>query len=85
MILRGRWRCREAAPPEDVGSVAGYYEFLEAVTTPRHRERKWMLEWYGRPYDPDEIDALIIRRTPPGGIPPRAAALQAEGCAGPGK
>ena len=49
------------APPEDVGSVPGYYEFLEAVTTPRHRERKRMLEWHGRLYDPDEIDALIIR------------------------
>jgi hypothetical protein len=49
------------APPEDVGGVPGYYEFLEAVSKPRHRERKRMLEWYGGHYDPDDIDPLKIR------------------------
>lgn len=50
------------APPEDVGGVPGYYEFIDAISKPRHREHKRMLEWYGRPYDPDDIDALSIRR-----------------------
>ncbi|MDE2498569.1 MAG: plasmid pRiA4b ORF-3 family protein [Alphaproteobacteria bacterium] len=49
------------APPEDVGGFPGYYEFIEAVSKPRHREHKRMLQWYGGPYDPDDIDAFTIR------------------------
>jgi hypothetical protein len=49
------------APPEDVGGVPGYYEFIDAISKPRHREHKQMLEWYGRDYDPDDIDSLMIR------------------------
>ena len=48
-------------PPEDVGSVPGYYEFLEAATNKSHREHKRMLTWYGGPYDPDDIDLLTLR------------------------
>jgi hypothetical protein len=48
-------------PPEDVGGVPGYYEFIKAVTRPKHREHKRMLEWYGRAYDPDDIDAMMVR------------------------
>ncbi|TXN06686.1 plasmid pRiA4b ORF-3 family protein [Methylobacterium sp. WL103] len=48
------------APPEDVGGTMGFEEFLEAVTKPRHRERKRMLEWYGGPFDPDELDRETI-------------------------
>ena len=48
------------APPEDVGGTMGYEEFLEAVTKPRHRERKRMLEWYGGPFDPDAMDRETI-------------------------
>jgi hypothetical protein len=49
------------APPEDVGGVPGYEEFVQAISHPRHREHKAMLEWYGRPYDPDEIgEAKIV-------------------------
>ncbi|TXN07680.1 plasmid pRiA4b ORF-3 family protein [Methylobacterium sp. WL103] len=33
---------------------------LEAVTKPRHREHKRMLEWYGGPFDPDELDRETI-------------------------
>ena len=52
------------APPEDVGGTPGFEEFLEAMSKPRHPERKSMIEWYGRPFDPadispDEISARI--------------------------
>lgn len=51
------------APPEDVGGLPGYYEFMDAITKPRHREHKRMLEWYGGPYDPAvfETRALQLR------------------------
>ena len=47
-------------PPEDFGSTEGYYQFLNTVTKPRHRERRQMLEWYGGPYDPDDINLQMI-------------------------
>lgn len=56
-LLEGERR----APPEDVGGAPGYCEFLDAVTQPRHRERRRMLDWYGGPYDPDDIDEPAIR------------------------
>ena len=48
-------------PPEDVGSVPGYYDFLEAVSNPRHREHRRLVEWYGGPYDPDDINLTELR------------------------
>lgn len=48
------------APPEDVGGTMGFEEFLEAVTKPRHRDRKRMLDWYGGPFNPDELDRETI-------------------------
>ncbi|MFK5599949.1 hypothetical protein ACFZ8E_23575 [Methylobacterium sp. HMF5984] len=48
------------APPEDVGGTMGFEEFLEAVTKPRHRERKRMLDWYGGPFDPEVLDRETI-------------------------
>jgi hypothetical protein len=48
-------------PPEDVGSIPGYYKFLDIMAKPRHREHRRMIEWYGGPYDPDDIDAFHLR------------------------
>lgn len=44
------------APPEDVGSISGFEEFLEAVTDPEHEQHPRMLEWYDGPFDPEDID-----------------------------
>ena len=49
------------APPEDVGSISGFEEFLEAVTDPRHEQHARMLEWYDGPFDPDDIDEQRLR------------------------
>jgi hypothetical protein len=48
-------------PPEDVGGGGGFMEFLEAVLDPTHEEHERMLEWYGGPFDPDDIDERRIR------------------------
>lgn len=47
---------RRRAPPEDVGGIPGFEQFLDAMANPRHPERKALLRWYGRPFDPDDID-----------------------------
>jgi len=51
------------SPPEDCGSVPGYYAFLDAVTGKGSRKKKQALDWYGGPYDPDDIDEPQIRIT----------------------
>ena len=48
------------APPEDVGGTWGFEEFVEAMTKPRHREKKAMMEWYGGPFDPEMMDRKAI-------------------------
>lgn len=56
----GERRC----PPEDCGGFPGYYEFLDIIAGPDKgkgsRQKKEMLAWYGRPYDPDDIDEAQI-------------------------
>ncbi|WP_226019814.1 plasmid pRiA4b ORF-3 family protein [Novosphingobium sp. FKTRR1] len=49
------------APPEDVGGPPGFEEFLEAMAKPRHPEHKSVLQWYGRPFDPEDIGSHEIR------------------------
>lgn len=41
LCLAGEMAC----PPEDVGGLSGYFEFLEAVTNPLHEEHDAMVEW----------------------------------------
>lgn len=43
-------------PPEDVGGLSGYFEFLEAVTNPLHEEHDAMVEWCGGNFDPTHFD-----------------------------
>ena len=48
-------------PPEDVGGIPGYYNFLDIAAKPRHRDHRHLIEWYGGPYDPEDIDLLQTR------------------------
>ena len=41
-----------ACPPEDVGGVFGYQEFLVALKDRKHPEHKEVLAWIGRDFDP---------------------------------
>ena len=49
-------------PPEDVGGVGGFTEFLEAVLDPLHEEHGETVTWYGKPFDPHDIDESRIRQ-----------------------
>lgn len=40
-----------ACPPEDVGGVWGYHDFLEAIADPKHEEHESYLEWGGGEFD----------------------------------
>jgi hypothetical protein len=41
-----------ACPPEDVGGIGGYEQFLEALADPLHEEHDDMLVWVGFRFDP---------------------------------
>lgn len=54
-------------PPEDVGGIPGYEEFLEALSDPNHEEHNHMKSWVGRPFDPgkfsvEEANARLGKR-----------------------
>jgi hypothetical protein len=55
-FLGGERRC----PPEDCGGIPGYYEFLNNIISKQNKKRQAALDWYGQPYDPDEIDEQQI-------------------------
>lgn len=48
------------APPEDVGGLPGFEEFLRVMADPADPEHDNILTWYGRPFEPDDIDLAII-------------------------
>lgn len=56
MCLEGRGAC----PPEDVGGVGGYQRFREIMADPTHEEHEDLKTWYGKPFHPDEFDAVKI-------------------------
>lgn len=52
IVLAGARAC----PPEDVGGVDGYEDFLRAIADPNHPEYDEYLVWCGGSYDPDTFD-----------------------------
>lgn len=57
---------KRACPPEDVGGVWGYADFLEAIRRSDHPEHEEMLEWCGGAFDPeafslDEVNQALSR------------------------
>ena len=47
---------KRACPPEDVGGIWGYAEFLEAMRDPEHTEHETMLAWIGGAFDAQAFD-----------------------------
>jgi hypothetical protein len=47
-----------ACPPEDVGGVWGYADFLEAIQNPDHEDREGLLAWAGGQFDPEAFDPV---------------------------
>ncbi len=47
---------KRACPPEDVGGVWGYSEFLETIMNPKDPEYDDMVEWADGDFDPEVFD-----------------------------
>lgn len=49
-----------ARPPEDVGGVEGYKDFLKIITRPKHPEHAATKRWCGGYFDPEWFDLKIV-------------------------
>ena len=47
---------KRACPPEDIGGVWGYEEFLEAIKDPNHPQHDDYIEWIDGDFDPEAFD-----------------------------
>ncbi|MGZ9226534.1 MAG: plasmid pRiA4b ORF-3 family protein, partial [Anaerolineales bacterium] len=54
---------KRACPPEDVGGMWGYEDFLKAIVNPNHPEHEDLLEWIGGSFDPEyfNLEEVNIR------------------------
>jgi hypothetical protein len=57
-----------ACPPEDVGGVFGFADYVEAITDPDHDEHEDCLEWSG-PFDPAAFDTSAATKRMRKGLP----------------
>ncbi len=48
------------APPEDVGGIPGFENFLTIMAKPHHPEHADIKRWYGRTFDPKDITEAEI-------------------------
>ena len=51
---------RRGCPPEDIGGIWGYEEFLKAYTDKSHPEHEEFVEWAGECFDPERFDRLEV-------------------------
>jgi hypothetical protein len=58
-FLGGERRC----PPEDCGGPPGHFDFIENIAHKQSKTAKEALDWYGGPYDPNDIDVEQINIT----------------------
>lgn len=54
-----------ACPPEDCGSIRGFYGILKIIANKKHPERRETLTWLGKGYDPEHFDKKRVNKTLP--------------------
>jgi hypothetical protein len=57
-LIDGAGRC----PPEDIGGIPGFYEFLDAIADPNHPDHDDRIDWYGGAFDPHHMDTERINK-----------------------
>jgi Plasmid pRiA4b ORF-3-like protein len=65
LCLEGEGAC----PPEDVGGVFGYADFLAAIADPEHEEHDDLLRWAGGKFDPEAFSPVTATRRMKQGLP----------------
>jgi hypothetical protein len=57
MCITGQGAC----PPDDVGGVPGYENFVQAMADPAHPEHDELMGWYSGPFDPAAFSAADVQ------------------------
>lgn len=58
-----------ACPPEDIGGVWGYANYLQAIRDPDHEEHEMYVEWGGDSYDSETFNIASATRAMRRGLP----------------
>ena len=58
-----------ACPPEDVGGVWGYADFVKIMANPKHKDHEEMSDWVGGKFDPEEFDPAAATKRMQKGLP----------------
>lgn len=53
---------KRACPPEDIGGVWGYLEFVAAMADPKHPRHEEFSEWFEDPFDPEAFEIDEVNR-----------------------
>ena len=53
---------KRACPPEDVGGIWSYDDFLEAIGDPAHPEHEMYTDWIGGTFDPDAFSIEAVNQ-----------------------
>lgn len=53
---------KRACPPDDVGGIRGYENFLDAIKDPNHSEHELYTDWIDDDFDPEHFDLESINR-----------------------
>lgn len=54
-----------AGPPEDVGGIGGYQDFVEAIKNPLHEDHNESVEWAPANFNPDFFDLKAANKKLP--------------------
>jgi hypothetical protein len=57
-----------ACPPEDVGGIEGYADYLEALADPNHEEHQQKLDWRSA-FDPNAFSPSLATHQMQEGMP----------------
>lgn len=57
-----------ACPPEDIGGVYGFVNFVVAIRDPSHEQHDDFMDWH-RPFDPDKFNTLAATKRMRKGLP----------------
>lgn len=57
-----------ACPPEDVGGIGGFEDYLEAMADPTHELHREMLDWHG-PFNPGAFNPRLATHVMQEGLP----------------
>ncbi len=50
-----------SCPPEDVGGIPGYENFLQIISDPDHEEYEDMIQWAGETFDPAKFNPKEVK------------------------